>query len=604
MVPEQGMTVTLSHLKKKIINTTTHHPLLTTDNLAMTEKLSHVEHVKADSHQLRGTIQTDLVDTETPFSEDMYNLLKFHGLYQGYNRDTATERKKQKLEKEYEMMIRVRIPGGRMNRAQYLHFDTLADQYGGGKLRFTTRQAIQYHNILKGDLHATMAGINESLFTTEAACGDVVRNVTTIAAPIRDKIHERLYHDADMLSAALLPRSNAYAEIWLDNEKFLDIQNPSVNKTGDEVEDLYGPTYLPRKFKIGITVPEDNSVDVLTNDLGIVALFDDQQTLLGYNIHVGGGLGITHNKPETYPRLASAICFVGPDDLLAAARAVVTVHRDWGDRTNRKHARIKYVVEEKGVSWVKAEMEKVMGRPLADPRPQSPYKIVDHLGWQTQGDGHLYLGLPVLSGRVHDVGDMRLRTALRHVVTEYAPLVIVSPTQDVILGDIRPEDRAAVEEIFHNHGVKLRDEVSNVRRWSMACPALPTCGLALTEAERIHDPLMANIETMLADIGLDKDLFTIRITGCPNGCARPYAGDVGLVGRIPGFYALYLGGDFLGTRLNEKVLDKLAYDAIPATLKKALVDFRDHREEKHTTFGDYCHDRGVEYMKALLADAA
>ena len=314
----------------------------------MTEKLSHVEHVKADSDKLRGTIKTDLDDAQTPFSEDMYNLLKFHGVYQGYNRDTATERKKLKLDKEYEMMIRVRIPGGRMNRAQYLHFDALADQYGGGKLRFTTRQAIQYHNILKGDLHATIAGINESLFTTEAACGDVVRNVTTIAAPIHDAIHQRLFQDADLLSAALLPRSNAYAEIWLDNEKFADIHNPSVNKSGGEVEDLYGTTYLPRKFKIGITVPQDNSVDVLTNDLAIVALFDDHQNLLGYNIHVGGGLGITHNKAETYPRLATPICFVGPQDLLAAARAVVTVHRDWGDRTNRKHARIKYVVQEQG----------------------------------------------------------------------------------------------------------------------------------------------------------------------------------------------------------------------------------------------------------------
>lgn len=570
----------------------------------MTEKLSHVEHVKADSEKLRGTIKTDLNDAQTPFSEDMYNLLKFHGVYQGYNRDTATERKKLKLDKEYEMMIRVRIPGGRMNRAQYLHFDALADQYGGGKLRFTTRQAIQYHNILKGDLHATIAGINESLFTTEAACGDVVRNVTTIAAPIHDAIHQRLYQDADLLSAALLPRSNAYAEIWLDNEKFADIHNPSVNKSGGEVEDLYGTTYLPRKFKIGITVPQDNSVDVLTNDLAIVALFDDHQNLLGYNIHVGGGLGITHNKAETYPRLATPICFVGPQDLLAAARAVVTVHRDWGDRTNRKHARIKYVVQEQGEAWVKAQMEQVMGRPLEDPRPQQPYKVVDHLGWHEQGDGLLYLGLPVLSGRVHDVGALRLRSALRRVVTDYAPLVVVSPTQDVLLGDIRPEDRAAVEAVFRDHGVKLRDDVSHVRRWSMACPALPTCGLALTEAERIHDPLMTDIETMLADIGLSQDLFTLRITGCPNGCARPYAGDIGLVGRTPGLYALYLGGDFLGTRLSEKILDKLPYEAITSTLKKAFLDFRDHREAKHATFGDYCHDRGADYMKALLADAA
>jgi sulfite reductase (ferredoxin) len=570
----------------------------------MTEKLSHVEDVKAGSAQLRGTIKTDLNDAQTPFSEDMYNLLKFHGVYQGYNRDTATERKKMKLDKEYEMMIRVRIPGGKMNRAQYLHFDTLADQYGGGKLRFTTRQAIQYHNILKGDLHATIAGINESLFTTEAACGDVVRNVTTIAAPIQDPIHQRLFQDADMLSASLLPRSNAYAEIWLDNEKFADVHNPSVNKDGGQVEDLYSATYLPRKFKIGITVPQDNSVDVLTNDLAIVALFDDQKTLLGYNIHVGGGLGITHNKAETYPRLATPICFVGPQDLLAAARAVVTVHRDWGDRTNRKHARIKYVVQEQGEAWVKAQMETIMGRPLEDPKPQAPYTIVDHLGWHEQGDGLLYLGLPVLSGRVHDVGALRLRSALRRVVTDYAPVVVISPTQDVILGDIRPQDRPAVEAVFQEHGVKLRDDLSNVRRWSMACPALPTCGLALTEAERIHDPLMTDIETMLADIGLSRDLFTLRITGCPNGCARPYAGDIGLVGRTPGVYALYLGGDFLGTRLSEKVLDKLPYEAITPALKKAFVDFRDHRTDKHTTFGDYCHDRGPDYMKALLADAA
>ena len=567
----------------------------------MSDKLSHVENVKEESQLLRGTIKSDLSDTETPFSEDMYNLLKFHGIYQGYNRDTATERKKQKLDKEYEMMIRVRIPGGQMNRDQYLHFDKLADQFGGGKLRFTTRQAIQYHNILKGDLHATMAAINESLFTTEAACGDVVRNVTTVAAPIKDKIHARLYQDADMLSSELLPRSNAYAEIWLDNEKFTEINNPSVEKSGHEVEDLYGKTYLPRKFKIGITVSSDNSVDVLTNDLGIIALFDDSQNLLGYNIHVGGGLGITHNKAETYPRLASAICFVGADDLLAAARAVVTVHRDWGDRTNRKHARIKYVVQERGVEWVKSEMEKVMGKKLENPRPQSPYKIVDHLGWHEQGDGNLYLGLPVLSGRVHDVGDVKIRTALREVALKYAPLVIISPTQDVILGDINPSDKIAIEFIFKQYNVKLRDDVSNVRRWSMACPALPTCGLALTEAERVHDPLMTDIEKVLSEIDMEKDLFTIRITGCPNGCARPYAGDIGLVGRTPGFYALYLGGDFLGTRLNQKVLDKVAFADVPNTLKRAFLDFKHNRQPQHETFGDYCHDVGVEYMQTLLS---
>jgi sulfite reductase (ferredoxin) len=554
--------------------------------------VSKVELLKGESRALRGRLAEGLADGQPAFDEDGYNLLKFHGIYQGYDRDSATERKQRGLDKLHQLMVRTRLPGGRLTAAQYLALDAIADRYGNGTLRITTRQTIQFHGVIKAALKETVASINEAMITTLGACGDIVRNVTTLAAPIRDAVHARLADDAKRLSRHLTPATGAYHEIWLDGAP--------VGEAEDEP--LYGATYLPRKFKIGLAVPEDNSVDVLTNDLGIVALFADG-VLQGYNLALGGGLGMTHNKPKTYPRLATFIAFVEPDDLLAAAAAVVRLHRDYGDRADRKHARLKYLIAERGEEWTKAQLEAYLGKRLAYPRDMPRFEVVDHLGWHAQGDGLFYLGLPVASGRIADRPGESLRTALREIVGRFGCDPILSPTQDILLSNIAPQNRAAIDAALRAHGVVMVSDLTQVRRWSLACPALPTCGLALTEAERIQTPLIDAIEERLARHDLLGERFSIRITGCPNGCARPYAGDVGLVGRMPGFFALYVGGDFAGTRLSFNLVDKLAENSVPDTLEVLFALFAAAREAGEG-FGDFCHRMGRDALLTALAQSA
>ncbi|HYC12961.1 MAG TPA: NADPH-dependent assimilatory sulfite reductase hemoprotein subunit, partial [Stellaceae bacterium] len=378
-----------------------------------------------------------------------------------------------------------------------------------------------------------------------------------------------------------------YHEIWLDGERV----------AGADEDALYGATYLPRKFKIGLATPEDNSVDVLTNDLGIVVLFEGDD-LIGYNFALGGGLGMTHNNPRTFPRLASFVAFVGPDDLLSAAAAVVKLHRDYGDRGDRRHARLKYVIAEHGDAWAKARLEEYLGKALENPRPMPAFRVNDHLGWHEQGDGRLYLGVPVPSGRVQGA----LRQAFRALIERFGLDPIITPTQDLIFSNVRPEDRAAIEAVLRTSGVVLADEIAPVRRWSLACPALPSCGLALTEAERVQDPMISGIETALARHGLADETLSIRITGCPNGCARPYAGDIGIVGRLPGHYAIYVGGDFAGTRLNFPLLDRVAEADVASSLEPLFADFAANRHPNEG-FGDYCHRLGKERLLAALAPA-
>lgn len=560
---------------------------------APTPKLSQVEGVKQASALLRGSIAETLNSDLVKFTEDEYNLLKFHGTYQGYDRDSATELKQQKAEKKWEFMVRARIPAGRLTSRQYLDLDALADRRANHTIRITTRQAIQFHGVVKSDLKGTIADINATMITTLGACGDVVRNVTAMPAPVRSPVTERLAADAKRISDHLLPHTRAYHEIWLDGEQVLG---------EPEIEPIYGTTYLPRKFKIGLGVPEDNSVDVLTNDLGIVALYEGD-TLVGYNFAVGGGLGMTHNKPKTYPRLASFVAFVEPDDLIKAVEAVVVVQRDHGDRTNRRHARLKYTIDERGLPWFKSEMERVLGRTLEDPRPMPPFQVADHLGWHEQGDGLWYLGLAIPSGRVQDTDTVKLRTALREVATRFQPALVLMPTQDLILADIREEDRAGIERTLRDHGVQFAEELLPVHRWSLACPALPTCGLALTEAERIRTPMIDRIAEVMARYGLAQERLSIRITGCPNGCARPYAGDIGLVGRMPGHFALYVGGDFECTRLNWKLLDRVPEDDVPETLAPLFAEFaaqRDRGGDRGEGFGDFLNRLGVERVTALV----
>lgn len=549
---------------------------------------SKVEAVKRGSRALRGTIAEGLTAPSSHFDEADHQLLKFHGTYQGVDRDTATERKQKGVEKDYEFMIRVKIPGGRLTAEQYLVLDDLAGLYGGGKLRITTRQGVQFHGVLKSGLKETIAGINAALMTTLSACGDVVRNVTATPAPIADDIHRRLQADARRLSAALEPRTRAYHEIWVDGEPL---------HGADEQDPLYGEVYLPRKFKIGLATPDDNSIDVLTNDLGIIALFEGQE-LRGYNLAVGGGLGMTHNKPQTYPRLATPLAFVTPDDLVDAVKAVILVQRDHGDRTNRKHARLKYLVDEKGLAWFKSEVEARLGGALPDPRPMPPFRIVDHMGWHPQGDGNWYLGLPVDNGRVRDGGGTDLRSALRAIFTEHRATPILMPTQDILLADIDEADKPAIEEVLRRFGVKLPWTLTPVARWAMACPALPSCALALNEAERIRVPLIQEFEAALARHDLLDEKFSVRITGCPNGCARPYAGDVGIVGRTPNEYAIYLGGDFEGTRLSQLVFERVRLDRVVATMEPLFETFKTQRVSGEG-FGDFCHRLGRDALRAI-----
>lgn len=559
--------------------------------MARIDNVSKAEAIKQQSRQLRGNLARDLADTAIPFDNVGYSLLKFHGIYQGYDRDSATERKQRGDNKLWQFMVRVRIPGGRLTADQYLALDGLADRYADGSLRVTTRQSIQFHGVLKPGLKAAIAEIDRALLTTLAACGDVVRTVTTVPAPIRDTVHRRVEDDARRLSTYLLPRTGAYHEIWVDGEK--------VTADAEPVDPLYGERYLPRKFKIGLAIPEDNTIDVLTNDLGIVALFEDE-TLLGYNFFLGGGHGMTHNKPETYPRLATPVAFVEPDDLLEAAAAVVRLHRDWGDRGNRRHARIKYVIAERGEEWARERLSEDLGKVLAPCRAMPDFAVPDHLGWHDQGDGKLYLGLPVTSGRIVDDERARVRTALREIVARFRCDPILMPSQDIILSGIDPADRPAITAILRAHDVRLAEDLLPVERWALACPALPSCGLALTEAERVQDDIVGAIAARLKRWGLEQERLSIRITGCPNGCARPYSGDIGIVGRVPGFYSLYVGGDFEGTRLNQPIAERLDIAGLADALDPLFALFAASRRNGEG-FGDFCHRIGIAALQQVVA---
>jgi len=558
------------------------------------KSVSKAEAVKQQSRQLRGHISRDLADTSTPFDNEGYSLLKFHGIYQGYDRDSATERKQRGDDKIWQFMVRIRIPGGRLKAEQYLALDALADRYANSSLRITTRQSIQFHGVVKAGLKSTIAEINAALLTTLAACGDVVRTVTTVPAPIRDAVHDRLEAETRRLSSYLLPRTRAYHEIWVDGAPWQETEGAA-----EEPDPLYGERYLPRKFKVGLAIPEDNTIDVLTNDLAIVALFEGDE-LTGYNFLLGGGHGMTHNNPKTYPRLATPVAFVAPEDLLEAAAAVVRLHRDHGDRGNRRHARLKYVIAENGEDWARERLSEYLGKKLEPCREMPPFAVPDHLGWHEQGDGKLYLGIPVSSGRIANDERSRIRTALREIVRRFHCDPILMPSQDIILSEISLEDWEEIEALLREYEVRLTADILPTERWALACPALPSCGLALTEAERVRDDIVAAVEARLRFYGLEHERLSIRITGCPNGCARPYTGDIGIVGRMPGFYSLYVGGDFEGTRLNVPLADKVPLNGIAEILDPLFAFFAAARADGEG-FGDFCHRIGMPALQQALA---
>lgn len=558
----------------------------------MTGKPSGAEGIKAGSAGLRGPIAGELAAEAARggLSEAAYTLLKFHGTYEQFDRDTATPRKQAGLDKDWSFMVRVRAPGGRLTGAQYLALDALADRRADGTLRLTSRGGVQFHYVGRGDLKPAIAEVDQALLTTFAACGDVVRNVVTTAAPRRDAIHRRLEEEAFRLSSALLPRTRAHHQIFLDE----------AEGGGPEEEPLYGPTYLPRKFKIALAHPADNTPDVLANDLGFLAE-TVRGELRGWIVTVGGGMGMTHNKPNTYPRLATPICRIGPEEVLEMAEAVVRLSRDHGDRSDRKHARLKYVVEEKGAAWVRERLEADLGRPLALPGELPKLQVPELLGWHEQGDGRLWLGLPIPAGRIGGA----LRTALREAVARFGLNPTLTPQQDLLLTDVAPADREALEALLREHGVTFAEDLTPLARWSMACVALPTCGQSLAEGERVRAPIVADVEGVLARQGLSQERISLRITGCPNGCARPYAGDIGVVGRAPGLYTLFVGGDFEGTRLSAPLADKVPLAAIGATLEPLLAAFARERAAGEG-FGDFCHRIGPEAARALAGqrDAA
>ena len=506
----------------------------------MTPPLSDFERIKDASRQLRGTIAEGLRDPVTnAISDDDNKLLKFHGSYQQDDRDLRDERRRQKLEPAYSFMIRARLPGGVVTPAQWLAFDRIATEHANGTLRITTRQTFQWHGVVKRRLKPTLRAIHEALATTIAACGDVVRTVVSSANPMQPEAHALAYAWAAKLSEHLEPRTRAYHEIWLDGEQV----------SGEEHEPLYGPTYLPRKFKIGLAVPPLNDIDVFAQDLGLIAIVEDG-ALRGFNVAIGGGMGVTHGDPSTYPRLASVIGFVAPEQLVAVAEGVVAVQRDWGNRGERKHARLKYTLDHRGLDRFVAELEARLGFALAPARPYAFEHSGDRYGWTEGEAGRWHLTLHIAAGRLADAGPVRSLTGLRELAKVHVGTFRMTCNQNVIVADVAAADRPRIDALVAEYGLDGYRAASPIRRHAVACVALPTCGLAMAESERYLPDLLAKLEARLDRHGLADAPILLRLSGCPNGCSRPYLGEIALVGRAPGRYDLRLGADFRGQRLN------------------------------------------------------
>lgn len=539
-------------------------------------KLSHNEVIKEANPTLAGTIAQTLADPNVDrFPEDDTQFLKFHGIYQQDDRDLR------KVAKKYLFMVRGRLPGGVVPPSLYLVFDQISRDYANNTLRITSRQGFQLHGVVKSGLGKLMKAINDGLATTLAACGDVNRNVMAPSTPATSLLVERVLEDARLLSRALLPSTKAYHQIWVEGQQ--------LNLGEDEkdfVDPLYGKTYLPRKFKIAFAIPPLNDIDIFTNCLGFAAIGEGQK-LLGYNLLAGGGLGMSHGNAETFPRVADVIGFFTPGHIEAIAKAVLTIHRDFGDRTNRKHARLKYVLEEKGAAWFREEVERRICFRLEEPRPQRFSRQGDLFGWHQQLDGKEFLGLYVETGRIKDTETCRLKTALRTLVERFQPEVRLTPSQNLLLANVAPSNRAAITGILAEHGIPVENQTTALRRASMACPALPTCGLALAESERALPDILGRIEQVLAELGLKDQEIIIRSTGCPNGCARPYMAEIGFVGKAPNKYQIYLGGNEGCTRLNRLYKESVKNEEIVGELRPLLARFASERGDGER-FGDWC----------------
>jgi sulfite reductase (NADPH) hemoprotein beta-component len=537
------------------------------------------EGIKAGSNFLRGTIAEDLLDQSSgAISESNSQLTKFHGLYLQDDRDQRAALKKAGKEKAFGFMLRVRLPGGRATPQQWLVLDKLSEELAWPSLRLTTRQTFQFHGILKGNVKPLVQGMHKVLLDSIAACGDVNRNVMAPPNPERNPILRRVYDDAKAWSECVLPKTRAYHEIWLDDEL--------VAGGEPESEPIYGPTYLPRKFKTAFAVPPSNDVDIFSQDLGFIAVVEGDQ-VAGYNITAGGGMGMNHGNIETFPRLADVLGFIPADEVNAIGKAVLITQRDHGDRTNRRHARLKYTIEDRGVDWFKSEVERLSGVTFEPARPFEFSTIADPLGWHECADGTWFYGLHILSGRIKDIAGWPMKTALREIAQIHSGDFRLTPSQNLTISGVTPEQKPVIDGILARHDLTGENMRSGMRLNALSCVALPTCGLALTESERALPDILSKFETILEEAGLQDDAISLRITGCPNGCARPYLAEIGFVGRAPGKYALYLGASYNGTRLGRLVSPSITIDDALKLLTPIIKRYALERDDGES-FGDFC----------------
>ncbi len=596
-----------------------------------TPERSPAELNKASSNYLRGDLAEQFAAEGTHLTDAGNALLKFHGSYGQDQRDERPARRAAGEEFAYSFMLRLRLPAGDVHPDLYLALDRLAGEIGNGTLRFTTRQSVQLHGILKGDLRTALHTINANLATTLAACGDVNRNVMASPAPVAAPAYEIARETARRISAHLLPRTSAYAELWLDDVEVARITPgvaprdgathfPAHTGLGDDPapvavkpipgdEPLYGATYLPRKIKVAIAVAGDNSVDLFTQDLGYVPILEPAggdspaEKLVGFNIYVGGGLGRTHNKPATYPRLADLLGFVRPEDVLAVAEGVMAVQRDNGDRINRRHARLKYLIAERGIDWFRDEVQAAASISIAPGRHIEWHGFDDLLGWHLQADGRWFLGLRVQNGRIADpVGGPSIRSALRQLVAQHRISLRLTPNQNAYLLDIPSAQRPVVEAVLAANGLTELDGGRGLRRLSMACPALPTCGLAVAEAERVLPGVLDALQAVFDDAGLPDATPVVRMTGCPNGCARPYVAEIGFVGDAADRYEVWLGGDGVGTRLARAVAERVHRNDLAALLRPVVERFAAERLPDET-FGSFVNRASIDRLDVAAVGA-
>ena len=560
---------------------------MSTDSIT-TKPLASNEVVKINSHHLRGHIAAELADTSTGnISEESNQLSKFHGLYMQDNRDVRNILKKEGKEKAFAFMLRVRLPGGRATAEQWLVLNKLADEVASPSLRLTTRQTFQFHGVLKGNVKQLVKGMHQVLLDSIAACGDVNRNVMAPPNPERNPVQQEVYEHAVAWSQYALPKTRAYHAIYLDEEL--------VAGGEPEVEPMYGDTYLPRKFKTGFAIPPSNDVDIFTQDLGFIAI-EKNGKLLGYNVTVGGGLGMSHGNAETFPRLADVLGFITADKVNQIGEAILTTQRDYGDRTNRKHARLKYTIQDRGIEWFRSEVEKRSGIIFELEHPYEFTTIEDPHGWHENADGTWYYGLHILSGRIKDSPGWPMKTALREIAAIHEGDFRLTPSQNLSISGVTADKKIEINSILEKHGLANENNRSSLRLNALSCVALPTCGLALAESERDLPSILEKFETVLDEAGLHEDAISLRITGCPNGCARPYLAEIGFVGKAPGKYALYLGAKYNGTRLNRLFSPSITIDDAVTRLTPIIKRFAKERVNKEG-FGDFC-DREI-----LPADA-